>query len=92
MYEAIADQYSRKAAGIKEEAQRRVYILDEYLKLLEGGFKQKRALEIIKSRYQGVSKATSWRLVEASRKTSAPILGSHSGTRLSRPFPHGNSS
>ncbi|SFF12454.1 DNA-binding domain-containing protein [Nitrosomonas sp. Nm166] len=61
VYEAIADQYSRKAAGIKEEAQRRVYILDEYLKLLKGGFKRKKALEIIESHYKDISRATLWR-------------------------------
>ena len=39
-YEAIADSYSRKSSGIKEEAIRRVNILDGYLKLLKGGFKK----------------------------------------------------
>ena len=61
VYEAIVDQYSRKAAGIKEEAQRRVYILDEYSKLMEGGFKKKKAQEIIESRHKDISRATLWR-------------------------------
>jgi len=68
VYEVIADSYSRKTASFKEEAQRRVCILDEYLKLLEGGFKQKRALEIIKSHYQDVSKATLWRWLKRVEK------------------------
>ncbi|MBV6447765.1 DNA-binding domain-containing protein [Nitrosomonas sp.] len=57
-YEAIADSYSRKSAGIKEKAIRRVTILDEYLKLLKGGFKKEKALKIIQSNYAGISKAT----------------------------------
>lgn len=61
VYEAIADQYSRKPDGIKNEAQRRVFILDEYLKLLEGGFKKKKAQEIIESRHDDISRATVWR-------------------------------
>lgn len=60
-YEAIADQYSRKPAGIKNKAQRRVCILDEYLKLLEGGFKKKKAQEIIESRHDDISRTTLWR-------------------------------
>lgn len=61
VYEAIADQYSRKSARIKEKAIRRVTILDEYLKLLKGGFKKEKALKIIQSNYAGISKATLWR-------------------------------
>lgn len=61
VYEAIAEQYSRKPVGIKNEAQRRVFILDEYLKLLEGGFKKKKAQEIIESRHDDISRATVWR-------------------------------
>lgn len=63
-YEAIADSYSRKSAGIKEEAIRRVNILDEYLKLLNGGFKKGEALKIIQSNYAGISKATLWRWLQ----------------------------
>ncbi|MDV6347322.1 DNA-binding domain-containing protein [Nitrosomonas sp. Is35] len=63
-YEAIADSYSRKSAGIKEEAIRRVNILDEYLKLLKGGFKKGKALKIIQSNYTGISKATLWRWLQ----------------------------
>lgn len=60
VYEILADTYSRKASGIKEKARRRLYILDEYLKLLEGGFNQEKALKIIKSRHTAVSKTTLW--------------------------------
>ena len=63
-YEAIADSYCRKSAGIKEEAIRRVNILDEYLKLLKGGFKKGKALKIIQSNYEGISKATLWRSLQ----------------------------
>jgi putative transposase len=63
-YEAISDSYSRKSAGIKEEAIRRVNILDEYLKLLKGGFKKGKALKIIQSNYAGISKATLWRWLQ----------------------------
>lgn len=63
-YEAIADSYSRKSAGIKEKAIRRVTILDEYLKLLKGGFKKEKALKIIQSNYAGISKATLWRWLQ----------------------------
>jgi hypothetical protein len=63
-YEAIADSYSRKPAGIKEKAIRQVTILDEYLKLLKGGFKKGKALKIIQSNYEGVSRATLWRWLE----------------------------
>lgn len=63
-YEAIADSYSRKSAGIKEKAIRRVTILDEYLKLLKGGFKKEKALKIIQSNYTGMSKATLWRWLQ----------------------------
>ncbi|SEN35833.1 DNA-binding domain-containing protein [Nitrosomonas marina] len=59
--EVIADNYSHKSSGFKEEAQRRVLILDEYLKLVTGGIKKGSALEIIKSRHENISKATLWR-------------------------------
>ena len=68
VYEAIADTYSRKPAGIKEESQRRLYILDDYLKLREGGFKKKRAFEIIKSHHKDVSDTTLWRWLKSIEK------------------------
>jgi putative transposase len=64
MYEALADSYNRKAPSIKAEAQRRLLILDEYLQLLQAGFKQKSALNILSERYKKISRATLHRLVK----------------------------
>jgi hypothetical protein len=63
-YEIIAESYCRKSQGIKEKAILRVNILDEYLKLLKGGFKKEKALKIIQSNYEGISKATLWRWLQ----------------------------
>lgn len=56
--EVIADNYSRKVASIKEKSQRRTDILDEYMKLLAAGIKKGKALEIIKSRHENITKPT----------------------------------
>lgn len=61
VYEAIADTYSRKSAGIKEKSQRKLYMLDEYLKLLEGGFNQESALNILNERHKKIARSTLWR-------------------------------
>jgi putative transposase len=60
-YEILADSYNRKAASTKAEAQRRVLILDEYFRLLMGGFKKEAALDIVANRHEKISRATLWR-------------------------------
>lgn len=62
--EVIADNYSRKVVSIKEKSQRRTDILDEYMKLLAAGIKKGKALEIIKSRHENITKPTLWRWIK----------------------------
>lgn len=71
--EAIADNYSRKVASIKEKSQRRTDILDEYMKLLAAGIKKGKALEIIKSRHENITKPTLWRWINALKVIRANI-------------------
>lgn len=60
VYETIWENYSRKSAGIKAEALRRVQILDEYFELIELKMSIGNAEAIIMNRHSGVSKTTLW--------------------------------
>lgn len=61
IYNAKFDEYDQKAASIKDEAARRLTILDEYTELLKVKTSKANAEAIIKTRYSGVSKTTLWR-------------------------------
>lgn len=61
VYDAIWEKYSRKPAGIKAEAQRRVQILDEFDEMVALKINIGAAEAIIKQRYGDASKPTLWR-------------------------------
>lgn len=60
VYEAMWDAYSRKGAGIKKEAQRRVQILDEFAELIAMEISIGNAETIISNRHADISKTTLW--------------------------------